>query len=228
MVIDAGNSLTPEAQSDALEHLCHDYWYPLYAFLRRSGKSEADAKDLTQGFFERLLSRKGLKHLREQGGRFRSYLLSALKNYVATEWHKENAQKRGGGTVRFSIDEDATEQYDRDLAAEHTPETLYHRSWACALLVRVKDALAQEYDHAGKTSLYQSLQQFLGGKSRLDSESYREVGENHGMSEAAITMAVKRMRRRYGELLRNEIAHTVSDPEEIDEEISFLLTAVAA
>lgn len=228
MVLNAGNSLTPEAQSEALEHLCHDYWYPLYAFLRRSGKGEADAKDLTQGFFERLLYRKGLKHLQEKGGRFRSYLLTALKNYVATEWHKDHAQKRGGGTVRFSIDDDAGAQYDREPAAQHTPETLYHRSWAFALLLRVKEALSQEYDHAGKTALYQSLQGFLGGKSRLDSESYLEVGERHGMSEAAITMAVKRMRRRYGELLRNEIAHTVSNPDEIDEEIGFLLKALAS
>ncbi|MGI9240901.1 MAG: RNA polymerase sigma factor [Verrucomicrobiales bacterium] len=227
IVLGAGDSSGPDAQRRALEQLCHDYWYPLYAFLRRSGKSQVDAEDLTQGFFERFLTREDFKRATPERGRFRSYLLTSLKNYVASEWHKENAVKRGGGSSVFPIDADLERRYGCEPSHGVTPETLYEKSWANAIIARVLAKLSQEFAAAGKSGLFDSLRGHLGGAKGSDS-NYAAVAESHGMSVGAVTMAVRRMRARYGELLRRDIAETVSSADEVDDEIRFLLSALAA
>lgn len=226
IVLNAGDSRADEAQNEALERLCVDYWYPLYAFLRRGGKNQEDARDLTQGFFERFLMRKDFKRADKGKGRFRSYLLSALKNYAANEWRKEHRQKRGGEAQRIPIDPDLENRYGREPEDTATPEALFQRSWATSLLDIVRAKLEQEFAGAGKTELFDSLQEYLGG-SGGDTASYLEVAEKHGLSVGAVTMSVRRMRQRYGTLLRQEIAETVAGPEEIDDEIRFLMGVLA-
>lgn len=229
MVLDAGDSLAPEAQHAALERLCRDYWYPLYAYLRRSGRSEPDAQDLTQGFFARLLEQGNLRGLERGKGRFRSFLLKSLKNYVTNEWHKENALKRGGGAMAFSIDQDAEERYVREPACSETPEVLFQRAWARTLLERVMQTLSDESAAVGRAKLFHSLRSCLSGrKQNQEAARYSLIAEEHGMTVGAVTMAVRRMRQRYGDLLRKEIADTVDSPDEVDDEIRFLLSSLAA
>ena len=229
VVLGAADSSGPEMQGRALESLCRDYWYPLYAYLRRSGKSQADAEDLVQGFFQRFLQRKDFKHATPDRGRFRSYLLKSLKNYAANEWEKANAAKRGGGLIRFSMDEDYEGRYEREPADLATPDSLYDKSWASSLLDKVLNKLAGEFAASGKEKLFRSLRGHLAGHGRQGGATeYSEIAEQHGMTTPAVTMAVRRMRQRYGELLRREIAGTVASVEDVEEEIRFLLQALAA
>jgi DNA-directed RNA polymerase specialized sigma24 family protein len=227
IVLGAGDSTGPEFQQRALEQLCRDYWYPLYAFLRRGGKNQADAEDLTQGFFERFLRRKDFKRATPEKGRFRSYLLTSLKNFAASEWHRESAAKRGGGAAVFPIDADFEGRYVQEPSDGITPETLYQKAWASALLDKVLARLAKEFSVSGKGEFFESVRGHLGGSKSADS-NYADIAGSHGMSVGAVTMAVRRMRVRYGELLRREIAETVDGSLEIDDEIRFLLSALAA
>jgi len=212
--------------NDALSTLCKAYWYPLYAYVRRQGHAPHDAQDLTQDFFTRLLARQFLAAADPARGRFRSFLLSALKNFLANEWDRRNAQKRGGGQVLISIDDtNAESRYAMEPADNTTPEKLFERRWATTLLDRVLARLRDEHAAQGKTELYSALKDCLTFESAT--APYAELGQRLNMSEGAIKVAVHRLRARYRELLREEIAQTVSSAAQVEEEIRQLFAALA-
>lgn len=226
VVLSARDRSTRQSEQ-ALAALCECYWFPLYAYVRRSGYSTHDAQDLTQGFFAQLLEKEYLKDVDRRRGKFRSFLLAALKHHLGHQRERDRAQKRGGGRVPFSLDfESAESRYRREPTDLATPERLYERRWALTLLDRVLGRLEDEHARAGKTELFSGLKDFLtvGQESR----PYLQVAEELGMSEGAVKVAMHRLRRRYRELLKDEIAQTVADPAEIDEELSDLLAAVGS
>ena len=220
MVLLAGQSHSPEAAS-ALEKLCRAYWYPLYAFVRRTGRSEHEAQDLTQEFFYRLIEKRTLRAADQTKGKFRSFLISSMKNFLANEWDRAQAQKRGGGQTHFSLDaETAEERYKLEPAHFETPEKLYEQSWAQSVLEQVFARLRAESEASGKSRRFEELKPFLTAEP--DASSYAAVGARLGISESAVKSAVHRLRQRFGELLRDEIGQTVADPREIDQEIRHL------
>lgn len=205
----------------ALETLCRAYWYPLYACLRREGRSEPDAKDLTQGFFAHLLEHRTLDRVAREHGRFRSFLLASLKNYVADQRARAQRQKRGGGQKPISLDAMVGEErYRLEPRDDRTPEQLFERRWAMELLDRTLARLGREHAEGDRAGLFAALQPFLA--AREGGESYAAVAARVGRSEEAVKKTVQRMRRRYQELIRQEIAHTVSDPAEIEDELRHL------
>jgi RNA polymerase sigma-70 factor (ECF subfamily) len=211
---------SPEV-ADAMAELCRTYWYPLYAFIRRRGYESHEAEDLTQEFFARLLERHVLVGIDREKGKFRAFLLAAAKHFLANERDRAQAQKRGGGRAMIAWDcLNAEARYRLEPAHDLTPERLFERRWALALLDRVLARLQAEFDEGGKTRLFEALKGALAGG--LES-TYAAIAERLGMSEVAVKVAVHRLRRRYRHLLREEIAHTVADPTEIDEEIRHLL-----
>ena len=221
VVLSAARQGSPGAE-EALARLCQTYWYPLYAFTRRGGHTHHEAEDLTQGFFERLLDKNYLKDLTVEGGKFRSYLLTLLKHFIANEWNRERAQKRGGGKTLVSIhDENAETRYASEPADNSTPETLFERRWSMTLLDQVMERLRADYVAASKAELFDALHGHLSGAERL--VPYSELGAGLRMTEGAVKATVHRLRKRYGELLRAEIANTVSSPEEVEEEIRNLI-----
>lgn len=186
-----------------------------------------DAQDLTQEFFARLLEKDYLKDVDPKRGKFRSFLLAALKHFMSHQRERARAEKRGGGRVPFSLDfEGAETRYHLEPTDPMTPERLYQRRWALTLLDRVVRRLAEELARAGKTELFDGLKEFIAGKP--DSRPYRRVAEELGMTEGAVKVAVHRLRRRYRELLREEIAQTVADPAQIDDELHELFAAVGS
>lgn len=223
-VLLAGQDSSPAAQ-DALQRLCAAYWYPLYAYVRRQGRGVEDAQDLTQAFFARLLERKDLRLADRNRGRFRTFLLSLLKNFLINDWKRENREKRGGGQVVLSLDEDTAEsRFAMEPATAQPPDSLYDQGWAAVLLDRAFKALRLEFEHAGKLDLFERLKGFVWGeKSAL---SYAEMAAQLGMTEGAVKVAVHRMRQRYGELLRAEVAQTVSTPAEVNEELRYLVSVI--
>lgn len=224
VVLAAGARQSP-AGSQALATLCASYWYPLYAYVRRRGFDPHEAQDLTQEFFAHLLDSEGVSVATPQRGRFRSFLLASLQNFLANHWRKEHAQKRGGGKAVLSLDLAAGEQrYVAEPAHELTPEKIYERRWALALLQQVVDTLATEYAADGKSLLFEHLKGYLGGT--LDGLPYAELSAQIGMSVGSIKVAVHRLRRRCGDLLRQQIAETVGDPAAIDEELQDLFAAL--
>ncbi len=223
VVFSAADRESPKAEQ-ALEKLCHAYWYPLYAFVRRSGHSPHEAEDLTQGFFERLLSRNFLASARPESGRFRSFLLAALKNYIINEWQASRAQKRGGKRQFISLDEQSAEgRYQIEPADHLTPEHLFDRRWALTVMQRVMERLQAEYAAAGKTALFDELKGFLAEKQPTP---HAEIAAKHGISANAVCVAIHRLRHRYAGLLREEISHTVKDPADVDDEIRHLIAAL--
>jgi RNA polymerase sigma-70 factor (ECF subfamily) len=211
---------------EALAKLCHTYWYPLYVFVRRQGHNPDDAKDLVQGFFALLLEKNYLKDADRTKGRFRSFLLIALKRFMANEWDRANSLKRGGGHEIISLDEVDTEQrYQAEPVEEITAEKAYERQWAMTLLETVLDRLEAEFLREGKSKLFGELKVYLSGDE--GGRPYSEVAARLGMTEAAVKVAVHRLRRRYRDLLRLEIANTVSSPQAIEDEIRDLFAAVS-
>ena len=220
VVLEACATRAPQARA-ALEILCRTYWYPLYAFVRRRGHGPQDAQDLTQDFFADLIERESLQSVDRGKGRFRSFLLGAMQNHLATQHKKAQALKRGGQCAFVSIDEqDAEGRYLREPAGELTPEKIFERRWALTLLENTLAALRQEYFRAGKLPLFDALQGSLSGEKGTPSSA--EIAATLNLTEGAARVAVHRLRRRYGELLRAGIAHTVSSPEEIEDEINHL------
>ena len=221
----AGRSDSTQART-ALEKLCRNYWPPIYAFVRRQGHSPHDAQDLTQEFFARLLARKSLADVDRAKGRFRSFLLASLKHFLANEWDKARAEKRGGGQVLIPIDAQAAESScGIDPADNLTAEKIFERRWALILLEQVLQQLREEYVHDGKEELFEQLKVTLTEASR--SVPYAEVAARLNMSEGAVKVAVHRLRQRYRERLRAEIAQTVASPAEVEEEIRALFAALA-
>jgi DNA-directed RNA polymerase specialized sigma24 family protein len=225
VVLAAGGESLTEAGA-ALEKLCQSYWYPLYAFVRRSGHDDETAKDLTQSFFARFLEKNYLKDVDRSKGRFRSFLLVSLKHFLANEWDRQRAARRGGGCQIVALNEEWIEGCERqDASLSLTPEKLYERRWALALLDTVRHKLEAEFVAGGKKELFDALQFYLSGEKGL--APYAEVAGRLNLSVDAIKKAVERMRRRYGELLREEIAQTVTHPAEIDDEVRWLRMALA-
>lgn len=209
----------------ALETLCRTYWYPLYAYLRRRGDSPADAEDLTQGFFERLLRLNSLTDVKKDRGKFRSFLLASLNHYIADEWDRASAAKRDLRKT-IPLDAQAAEtRYRQEPANRESAERVYERQWALALLEVVVQTLSAEYDAAGKSELFRSLRFTIAGDRQ--SVAYAELAKSLKMSEPAIRVAVHRLRRRYRETLRQQIAQTVAGPDEVEAELRSLFAAVS-
>jgi RNA polymerase sigma-70 factor (ECF subfamily) len=226
IVLNAQNPASPQA-SEALEKLCCSYWYPLYAFVRRQGNDEYTAKDLTQAFFARLLEKNRLFQADRQRGKFRSFLLGALKHFLADEWDKTQAWKRGGGRIILSLDDQAAEdRYHLEPTDEMTPDRVFDRRWAMTTLDQAANRLRKEYQDTGKGALFDQLQEFLSGA--LEGVGYAAAAARLGMTENTLKSYVRRLRLRNREILREVIADTVASPSQIDEELRDLFAAVAA
>jgi RNA polymerase sigma factor (sigma-70 family) len=224
VVVAAGDSSAPAARN-ALEKLFGTYWYPLYAYIRRRGYNPHDAEDLTQGFFASLLQSRHLCMADSERGKFRSFLLVRLKHYVSDERKKVHAHKRGGGQPIISLDAQlAEDRYGLEPVTELTPERIFERRWALAVLERSVARLREEYVTGGRTELFEELKHFPPGQK--GQSSYAEVAARLGVTESAVKSAVHRMRMRHRDLLRQEIAHTVSTPAEVDDELRYLITVL--
>jgi RNA polymerase sigma factor (sigma-70 family) len=210
----------------ALEELCHTYWSPLYAYARRQGYSPEDAQDLTQEFFSRLLTDQSLASVHESKGRFRSFLLASFKHLLANEWKRATRQKRGGGAVHFSLEEEIAAGHGQHELLDHLdPEKLYERRWAETLLRRVLDRLRAEWENKDATRHFDDIKPFLvDGKGSI---SFADAAARIGATEASLKWAVHKLRQRYRELVREEIAHTVNSVDEIDDEIRYLFSVLA-
>jgi RNA polymerase sigma-70 factor (ECF subfamily) len=217
-----GNS---DAARQALATLCQLYWYPLYAYARRQLSTAEDAQDMTQAFFAELLEKDYLQAADPQRGRFRSFLLTAFKHFLSRQRERAHARKRGGGRSPLSLDFQAGEsRYHLEPADHETPETIYERRWALAVLEQALSRLRREMAGAGKEKLFECLKGALAGEGLQ--ESYARIARELGLSEPAVKVVVYRLRRRYQELLRAEIGQTVTSPEEVEEELRDLFAAV--
>ncbi len=225
MVLAAGRRSSPEA-ARALEELCRVYWYPLYVYVRRRGHAKADAEDLTQAFFARLLEKDFLRAAAREKGRFRTFMLVAFQRFCANEWDRARAQKRGGGQTILSLNLDTAERrYHAEPADELSADRIFERRWALTLIERTIARLRGEYEAAGKGSDFDLLKTFLTADS--DTIPYAELSAKLGQSEGALRVAVHRLRKRFRELFRQEIAQTVSSPEEIEGELRYLLSVLS-
>ncbi len=224
VVIQAGANDSPQA-AEALASLCQAYWYPLYAYVRRQGHSMEDAQDLTQEFFARLLELNQLRSADRKRGRFRTFLLTSLKNFLINEWKRANREKRGGGQKILSLDEKMAEsRFTAEPVVDQPPDALYDHGWAAVLLDRALVALRSEFAQSGKRDLFDRLKVFVWGEK--NALSYAAMAEQLGMTEGAVKVAVYRLRQRYGELLRSEVAQTVTTPVEVEEELRYLVSVI--
>ena len=224
-VLAARDGDPPESRR-ALEQLCARYWFPLYAFVRRQGNDHHEGQDLTQEFFARFLEKDYIKEVSAEKGRFRSFLLAAIKHFLANDWHRRHRLKRGGGCLVLPLDgKDPETLYAGTLLDHETPECLYERRWAMTVLQRVVDQLRGEYLIAGKAAIFDELKEFLAERKGTP---HQEMAGRHGISVSAVGVAIHRLRQRYRELLREEIARTVGATEDIDDEIRHLITVVGS
>jgi RNA polymerase sigma factor (sigma-70 family) len=218
LVVAAGDPQRKDARS-ALVSLCESYWYPLYAYLRRRGYPADEAQDLTQDFFVRLLEGRYLDRADPEKGRFRSFILTSLKFFVADEKDRRRALKRGGGTILTLEFSSGEEWYQREPAHDETPERIFERRWALAVLDRVVETLRNEFVHHGRLEHFERLKVFLLAQSDAP---YAALAQEMNTSEGALKVAIHRLRKRYRELFRQEIADTVGDPAEVESELRFL------
>lgn len=225
LVLLAGQDSRPDAQA-ALEELCRSYWYPLYAFVRRRGHGHADAQDLVQGFFERLLGRRDLASVHPAKGRFRTFLLTSLGHFMVNEWHRTQAQKRGGGVQFIPLEPGETEErYLREPGTESSPEAIFDRAWAQQVLATVLQRLRDENTREGGCERFESLKGFLLGDR--GGEPYEQLAQRLGTTESGIKSAVHRLRQRFRELFREEIARTVDSPAAVDDELRHLIETMS-
>jgi RNA polymerase sigma factor (sigma-70 family) len=226
VVLAAGRRHTPQSDG-ALEELCRTYWFPLYAYVRRRGHSKEDAEDLTQAFFARFLGKNYLEGLSAERCRFRAFLLASLKNFTVNEWKKSQRLKRGGGEALLSLDwETADAKFQVASTAEPSPDKAFDREWAVALLGKVIERLQAECEAGGRSRQFNELKIFLtAGKGALP---YADAARSLDMTEGAVRLAAHRLRKRYRQLLRDEIAQTLTDPAMVDEEVQTLFGAFAA
>ena len=223
LIVAARDGPSPEARQ-ALSQLCEVYWYPLYAYIRRHGRTADQAQDLTQEFFARLLERDFLGAADPERGRFRAFLLASCKNFLANEHDRAAAQKRGGGRAPASLSvEGAEERYHREPSHDLTPERAFERRWALTLLDRTLGRLREEFTARGKGGVFDGLRHYLVGDR---GPPQGRAAADLGMSVGALKVAVHRMRQRYRELLREEIAQTVGGPDEVEQEIRELFAAL--
>lgn len=224
--VNAVRQTSQSQAANALAELCEAYWPPLYAFLRRRGYGPEDAQDLTQGFFARLLETDSIRTADPARGRFRSFLLTALKRYVINEHERATAARRGGGHAHLSLDFDEAERaYASEPRTDETPDRLFDRRWAAIALDRALQRLRAEYMELGRATLADALLPYLTDTGELP--SYRAAAARLAISEGAVKVAVHRMRQRYGGILRSEIAETVLGEEEVEAELRELLRAVS-
>jgi RNA polymerase sigma factor (sigma-70 family) len=222
VVLHAGRDEPAQAQA-ALAQLCQAYWYPLYSFVRRRGYSPHDAEDLTQAFFAQVLEKHGLGRVDPEQGRFRTFLLASLKNFLANEWDRSHARKRGGGQTIVSLDQEAGEsRYQLEPSHDLTPERHFERQWAVTLLDQVLAALRDDYHAEGKSDLFEELKTVLTGQAG----AYADMAARLRRSEGAIKVAVHRLRHRYRELIRARIAETVEEGD-VEDELRHLMAVVA-
>lgn len=225
MVLSAGRKSSPHSDL-ALAELCQTYWYPLYAYIRRQGRTKEDAEDLVQAFFARFLEKNYLEGLAAERGKFRAFLLASLKHFLANECDKTQAQKRGGGAEHLSLNwQDADDRFHLDPPDPTNPERLFDREWALALLDRVIARLADECARDGKAELFAHAKGFL--TVGQDAVPYADAARKLGVDEGALRVAVHRLRKRYRALLREEISQTLAEPGQVKEELHSLLAALA-
>jgi len=224
VVLAAADGTSPQAEA-ALAALCETYWHPVYAFIRRSGRSEDDARDLTQAFFARVIERRDLRTARPERGRFRSFLLAAVRHFMSDERDHDMAKKRGGGSVHIPIgahlDDEA--QAVVDPATDETPEQVYERRWALSALDAAVARAAAEYRRAGRSLVFETLSPSIRGEDKLD---YEHVSRTLGCSEGAARVAAHRVRRHIGACLRAALLETVANPADVDDELRFLMAAL--
>ncbi|HXG48821.1 MAG TPA: sigma-70 family RNA polymerase sigma factor [Methylomirabilota bacterium] len=226
VVLSAGRKSSPDADR-ALAELCQTYWYPLYAYVRRQGHTKEDAEDLTQAFFARFLEKNYLEGLAAERGKFRAFLLAALKHFLANEWDRSQRQKRGAGVVHLSLDwHSAEERFHLDPPDPSSPDKAFDREWALALLEKVMTRLRQECGVEGKAALFEQARGYLQiGEAAIP---YATAARALGLDEGAVRVAVYRLRQRYRQLLRNEIAQTLADPAQAADELRSLQAALAS
>jgi RNA polymerase sigma-70 factor (ECF subfamily) len=224
LVLAAGESGS-EGSERALEQLCAQYWYPLYVYARRRGYGTEDARDLTQAFFAKLLEKRDLKAADPARGRFRNFLLSSMKNFLVSEWRRDNTLKRGGGVTVLSLDFDSAEEsYRLEPSRELSPEAVYQRRWALDLLERAVVDLQSQYAKAGKLELFSALKGYLGSEDEV--LPYAELSRRLGQSEGALRTAASRLRSRWRKQLRHLVAETVGEESEVKDELRSLIASV--
>jgi RNA polymerase sigma-70 factor (ECF subfamily) len=216
---------SPDAM-EALEKLCRAYWYPLYAYARRNGSTPHDAQDLTQGFFSQLLEKNYLAQVGREKGRFRSFMLAAFKHYLADQHDRARAAKRGGNQKFISLDDDAEDRYVHEPATDMSPEKMFERQWALTLLECALARLRAEFTAKDKAETFDAIKEFLNGEA--EPGDYERVAQRAGVSSGNLTVMVHRLRKRYRELVRAEIAQTVESSGEVDEEMRHLFAAMSA
>lgn len=226
MVIKAGAHPEPEARG-ALETLCRQYWFPLYAFVRRQGRSHQEAEDCTQEFFARLLANDAITRAQPERGRFRTFLLTALRNFLTNEWHRAQAAKRGGGAAPLSLDfGEAENSFHREAADPAlNPEQSFDRTWALSMIERSSARLREEYEKSGRGALFGALAPLVWGDN--PGEAYTALSARLGMTPHVLSVALHRLRQRLGQRLRADVAETVADDTEIDAELRHLIAAVS-
>jgi RNA polymerase sigma factor (sigma-70 family) len=223
-VVLAAQGESTEAKA-ALEKLCRTYWWPLYGFVRREGYKPEEAQDLTQAFFARLLERRDLETVRQERGRLRSYLLASIKNFLSKARHREMTVKRGEGRPLVSLEDLlARERADQEPAHKLSADRIYERRWALTLLEQVLVRLGAEYEAAGKLPLFDRLKELLAGESGQPSQA--KIAAEMGMTENAVKQAFHRLRYRYRQLLREEIAHTVAAPDDVEDELRHFMAVL--
>jgi DNA-directed RNA polymerase specialized sigma24 family protein len=226
MVLTAADEKSPRS-ADALSELCKTYWYPIYAYVRRQGRSHEAAQDLTQEFFARMLEKRYIDDVGPDKGKFRTFLLVCLKRFLANEWDKTQAQKRGGGKAPLSIDfVDAEGRYSLEPGHELTAQKVFERRWALTVLERTLAGVAAEFTQSGRGELFEALKVYLVGEA--GAPPYAQTAERLDMTEGALKVAVHRLRERYRAALRKEIAATVTDEADVDQEIAELFAALAS
>jgi DNA-directed RNA polymerase specialized sigma24 family protein len=223
LVIAAGDSGSPDATS-ALATLCETYWFPVYAFIRRSGRMQDDARDLTQGFFAQALEKNAFSKARQERGRFRSFLLTSVRHFLANQHDRDMAAKRGGGRGPLPLDfDDGERRYQNEPVDDETPEHVYERRWALTVLAQAVDRVGVKFERGGRHQQFSRLRPFLTGD---EPHSYASLAADLGVSEGALRVAVHRLRQQFATSLRDAIAETVTTPEDIDEELRYLMTVI--
>ena len=221
----AGQPDSPRA-NEALEKLCRTYWYPLYVYVRRQGNSPEDAQDLTQIFFSRLLEKNYFAKADRDRGKFRTFLLRSLKNFLVNQWKRSGRLKRGGGVEFLSMDANVAEdRYAAEPANTSNPDAAYEQRWAVTLIEQVLTALRQEFNAADKARLFEELKGSIWGDK--SSASYAEIAGYLNVTEGTVKVAVHRLRQRFRELLRAEVAHTVARQEDVDDELRYLISVAS-
>ncbi|HUB83971.1 MAG TPA: hypothetical protein VMB03_34485 [Bryobacteraceae bacterium] len=224
MIVQAGREDDPAAD-EALAQLCRAYWYPLYAFIRKRGYSTEEARDLTQDFFAHLLENRRFAAADQERGRFRSFLLKSLQRFLADSADRSHAAKRGGGAATLPLELDGAEnRLAHDLGHDETPERLFERQWAEALISRVATDLRGAFDREGRAEQFDRLKQFLPGFG--SDTSYAQAAGEMGATEGALKIAVHRLRRRYRDFFHAEISRLVADPQDCDAEIQYILNVL--